>query len=627
MDFFRAQDDARRRTRLLVGLFLLSLICLLLMANLILFLIFSSEPPEPVFYVGVSVVILLIVILSSVFKSLSLRHGGEAVAQMLNARLLAAPSTNAEQRLLNVVEEMAIASGTPVPPVYVMEEAAINAFAAGHSINDAVIGITRGAIDKLSRDELQGVIAHEFSHILHGDMRLNLRLISWLHGIMVLGIMGHYILRAASASRRGNNNNAGIAVFGLGLIVLGASGNFFGGLIKAAVSRQREFLADASAVQYTRNPHGISGALKRIAVDSSSQVLANPATSQISHALFSEGVNHRFSSLFATHPPLEQRIRVLDPQWNGEYSPQPTEKPVSQSSINNPYAHPVLTPLAVTLAIARAGSPDDLDVSDARMIHSNLPEVCALAAHDPLGAEAIICLLMMQQELVPIHAEGAGPELIQQIFSSRLPADIDHNLMAEISRLLPEIVVLEAEHRLPLINICLGTLRQLSTRQYQQFRIILSAIIASDISPDLSSWVLFQLATHHLDRTNNLLPASLLPAQVKLSQSARYLEIFFSLLAHCGHRSPAEAESAFKSAASEMNMPALTFISSESLQLNQFQQATGQLTKLVDTDKLQLLNAMSVCVYHDHKLTASESELLKMTSEMLHWPLPAKILR
>jgi Zn-dependent protease with chaperone function len=559
MDFFRAQHDARRRTRLLVGLFLLSLVCLLIMANLILYFILDTSI-EPTFYIGISITILLIVMLSSMFKALSLKQGGEAVAQMLNAKLLAAPSNNAEQRLLNVVEEMAIASGTPVPPVYVMEEPAINAFAAGHSINDAVIGITRGAIDKLSRDELQGVIAHEFSHVLHGDMRLNLKLIAWLHGIMVLGIMGHFILRAASASRRGNNNNAGIALFGLGLIVLGASGSFFGGLIKAAVSRQREYLADASAVQYTRNPQGIAGALKRIAVDNSSPVLANPAASQISHALFSEGVRLHFSTLFATHPPLEKRIRTLDPQWNGEYQTGVSDTPLPASTAAPSNNQSGLTPLAVALAISRAGAPDGHDISEAQLIHSSLPPACIDSAHSPLGAAAIICLLLMQEELARMPAEKSEPVHTQNLFSVRLSPAVNPALSAEISRIRQNIVSLDVVYRLPLINICLGTLRQLSIGQYQNFRAVLSNIIESDPSPDLASWVVFQLTTHHLDRVTGFKQATPSSGRTTLVQSARSLEVFFSLLAQCGHADIHEAEAAFKASVAYLGMSDLDFI-------------------------------------------------------------------
>lgn len=624
MDFFRAQHDARRRTRLLIGLFLLSLICLLMMANLVLYIVFQSSPQQPALYVGTSTVILIIVLLGSVFKGASLRRGGEAVAQMLNARLLVVPSNDAEQRLLNVVEEMAIASGTPVPPVYVMDEIAINAFAAGHSLNDAVIGITRGAIHKLNRDELQGVIAHEFSHILHGDMRLNLRLIAWLHGIMVLGIAGRYVTRAASTSRRRNNNNAGIALFGIGLIVIGASGNFFGSLIKAAVSRQREYLADASAVQYTRNPQGIAGALKRIAADNQSQVMTNPAVNEISHALFSEGVHLRFSRLFATHPPLHKRIRVLDPQWNGDYPIQTYHEPAISASADRVKSSSVQAPLA--LAIARAGAPDDIDVSDAKTIHASLPAGSLSAAHNPLGAVATVCLLLMQEDLQSLRVYLPDKSRAESTIKMRLPADVSYSLLAEMYRVLSDIVQTEPIHRLPLVNVCLGTLRQMSVNQYRHFRRIIETIISTDRSPDLGSWILFQLISQHLDSAFDLTPAVPSTGRKSLAQSVHQLEIFFSLLANCGHDDD-NAAAAFSRAAAYIALPDLNFKTSTELDLAQFQHATKQLASMKETDKLTVLNAASICVFHDGKLTVKESELLKMTSETLGWPLPAKIFR
>lgn len=622
MDFFRAQDDARRRTRLLVGLFLLSLICLLAVANIILYLAFGQTPQQPGFYLATSAAILLIVLASSLFKSLSLRQGGEAVAQMLDARLLAQPSNVAEQRLLNVVEEMAIASGTPVPPVYVMEETAINAFAAGHSINDAVIGITRGAINKLNRDELQGVIAHEFSHVLHGDMRLNIRLIAWLHGIMVLSIIGHYVLRGASASRR-DNNNAGIALFGLGLVVLGASGNFFGKLIKAAVSRQREYLADASAVQYTRNPQGIAGALKRIAADAASPVLTTPAATQISHALFSEGVHMRFNSLFATHPPLDKRIQAIDPQWDGTYERQQSE-PADTAPPDAAQVPPQpLAAIAVAMALARAGAPDDVDVSNAQAIHGSLSPAITQTAHGPLGAAAIIALLLIREE--PLTADRQQHE--QALSQLQATAQISLNLMMEMERISAQVLQLEPQHRLPVVNICLGTLRQMSLTQYQQFRVTMTSIIAAQQTPALIGWILYELTIRHLDRAFAIAPVASTNVRNYLSQSVPELEIFLSFLSHCGHHSESEARAAFDAAATAVNIKGMQFSALENLNLSQFQHTVAQLSRLADADKKRLLDAVSICVCHDDKLTVIESELLRMSSEMLGWPLPAKIFR
>lgn len=615
MDFFSAQDNARRRTRYLVLLFVLSLFTLLAITNLLLYLIFSFSNtntelvsavgyPDPALYVVVSLAVLLVVIMSSLFKTLSLRQGGDAIARMMNARLLVAASSVDEQKLLNVVEEMAIASGTAVPPVYVMDENSINAFAAGHSIDDAVIGVTRGAMQKLNREQLQGVIAHEFSHILHGDMRLNLRLIGLLHGIMVLGIMGHYMLRAATMSRR-NNNNAAIAVFGIGLLVIGASGTFFGGLIKAAVSRQREFLADASAVQYTRNPAGISGALKRIGSDTGTPYLDNPAATQISHALFSEGVKHKFNALFATHPPLETRIRALEPDWNGTFN-LPL---VSRQSDASPL-------MAAGFAVKRAGSADDADIKEAREVLHAIGAEHLDAIKEPLGATAVICMLMLKQDL-------EGQQEVDQIVRSRMGTS-SPALTAEIIRLSKTQATILPAHRAAMVNLCLGTLRQLTVMQYQQIRAVWAEMLEGDPQPDLHSWLIFQLTSSHLDRQLGFETNTPARQETVLRRSQGELNIFLSVLTYSGGMNGVDADLAFKAASNALKQDSLALIPANQLTLSGFQQAANQLKSLRYADKKQLLHAMLLCVYHDKTITVAENELLRTTAEILGCPLPAK---
>ncbi|TFH73279.1 heat-shock protein HtpX [Gammaproteobacteria bacterium LSUCC0112] len=615
MDFFSAQDNARRRTRNLVLLFVLSLLSLLVMTNALLYLIFSVSNthaelsstignPGWAFYVSVSLAVLLVVVISSLFKTISLRQGGDAIARMMNARLLVSAKSVDEQKLLNVVEEMAIASGTAVPPVYIMDENSINAFAAGHSIDDAVIGVTRGAIQKLNREQLQGVIAHEFSHILHGDMRLNLRLIGLLHGIMVLGFMGHYMLRAASMSRR-NNNNAAIAIFGIGLLIIGASGTFFGGLIKAAVSRQREFLADASAVQYTRNPAGIAGALKRIGSDTGDPFLDNPAASQISHALFSEGIKHTFNALFATHPPLETRIRALEPDWNGTFNLTPSPRQSDASPL-----------MAAGFAVKRAGSADDSDIKEAREILHSIPAGHLDAIKEPLGATAVICMLMLKQDM-------EGQQEVDQIVRNRMGTN-SPALVAEIIRLCRvETTILPAQ-RAAMVNLCLGTLRQLSVTQYQQIRAVWGELLANDPQPDLQSWLIFQLTTSHLDRLLGFETNAQLPQETELQHCQGELSIFLSVLTYSGGMNGIEADLAFKAAAGALKQSSPVLIPANQLTLVGFQQAANQLKSLKLGDKKLFIDAMLLCVYHDKSVTVAENELLRTTSEILGCPLPAK---
>ncbi|HHH89125.1 MAG TPA: heat-shock protein HtpX, partial [Aliiroseovarius sp.] len=286
MDFFQHQDQARRQTALLVLFFSLAVISLVVLTNLLVMFLFGFIDSQTLnspdlggaflarfdwqTFFGIGAVVIAVILLGSLYKIHSLSRGGDAVAEMLGGQRIVDGSGDLDrQKVLNVVEEMAIASGTPVPPVYLIDEDGINAFAAGFSPGDAVIGVTRGCIRQLNREQLQGVIAHEFSHILNGDMRLNIRLMGILHGILILGLIGYFLLRGGSHrhyyQRSSRNSGSGaILGLGLGLVVIGYTGTFFGNLIKAAVSRQREFLADASAVQFTRSNQGIAGALKRI---------------------------------------------------------------------------------------------------------------------------------------------------------------------------------------------------------------------------------------------------------------------------------------------------------------------------------------------------------------------------
>ena len=346
MDYFQNQDVARKRTGLLVFLFITAVILIILSVYFAIGVVLEFAEPEvpgesvqgpsrlwdPELFGMVALGTSGLIAGGSLFKIAALSGGGHTVAELLGGRLLhpdkASPD---ERRLLNVVEEMAIASGLPVPPVYLLEnESGINAFAAGHTTGDAVIAVTSGTLHRLSRDELQGVIAHEFSHILNGDMRLNIRLMGVLFGILVIGLTGWIIFRSSMGGgyvrvgardddRKGFNP---LPLIGLALYVIGYVGVFFGNLIKAAVSRQREFLADASAVQFTRNPDGIAGALKKIGALAEGSHVQDSHAEEASHMFFGEavsGLNELFG-LLSTHPPLVERIRRIDPSFTGDFS-------------------------------------------------------------------------------------------------------------------------------------------------------------------------------------------------------------------------------------------------------------------------------------------------------------------
>ena len=341
MDFFGAQDSARRASGRLVFLFALvvaAVVAVLYVA--VEFYAGAQVAPdglrefrfefEPRRLAAVTAVVGGLILLAAGCKIIALKSGGgDGVARALGCRLVERETANpAEKRLINIVDEMALAAGAQPPAVYLSPDPqTINAFAAGFDESDAVIGVTEGALAALSRDELQGVIAHEFSHILHGDMRLNMRLMGVVFGVAALGYIGHSILRNALffglARRDGGRGALAFAAVGGGLAVLGFVGVLGGNLIRAAISRQREYLADASAVQYTRNPQGIGGALVKLA--STGGVIASPKAVECGHLLFEDGLARGFFNPFATHPPIRKRIKKVLPQWDGELpAPAPT---------------------------------------------------------------------------------------------------------------------------------------------------------------------------------------------------------------------------------------------------------------------------------------------------------------
>jgi Zn-dependent protease with chaperone function len=330
MDFFANQAKARKNTHVLVVYFVLAIVSIIAsvyIASLVIFYGYQSQqqadvpPPglvlwDPTLFLYATLGTLGVVVIGSLYKTAALAQGGSAVAESLGGRLVETGTTHLDERKLrDVVEEMAIAAGVPIPKIYVLDEdEGINAFAAGHSPTDAAIAVTHGCMTLLNRDELQGVIGHEFSHILNGDMRLNLRVMGIIFGILCLGVIGRILLYTRGRGSKGKNP---LMLMGIALIVIGAIGIFFGRLIQAALSRQRESLADASSVQFTRNPAGLSGALQKIGGVGSR--IESPHAGEANHMFFSDGLGKPFFGMFATHPPLEERIRAIDPSWDGKF--------------------------------------------------------------------------------------------------------------------------------------------------------------------------------------------------------------------------------------------------------------------------------------------------------------------
>lgn len=432
-DFFAAQDAARSRSRLLVALFLASVAGLIAAIYLTLMLAFGGGVLwDPDIFLWVAGSTALVVTGASAFKILDLRAGGGRVARSLGGRPVD-PSTADpdERRLVNVVEEMSIAAGVPMPEIYILDkENGINAFAAGFASDDAAVAVTRGCLTRLNREELQGVVAHEFSHILNGDMRLNIKLIGLVFGLLAISIVGQGILRTAFHSR-GNRNKEGAAVvlglaaIGIILMVAGWLGVLFGRLLQSAVSRQREFLADAAAVQFTRNPGGLSNALRKIG--SAGSRVHHEHSQDVAHLFFASGLRSGWAGLFATHPPLAERIRALDPAWDGTMLKMPP--PERAEASQNPQPPSLPATAAGLIAISQ--------LARAQAIHEDLERRFGTEWREPSRARDLVLSLLPggSQEHLGMDDRLALAELLMPQLD-RLPDEDCRELATRLDHLL-----------------------------------------------------------------------------------------------------------------------------------------------------------------------------------------------
>ena len=624
MDFFEHQDQARRNTGRLIALLSLAVLALVALTSLLFALArYLAAPSQTALNLNqanlfkglvaqldwvslawIAALISLAVVLGSLFKWLQLRSGGRAVAEALGGRLIPPNTEQARERqLLNIVEEMAIASGTAVPPVYLMDERGINAFAAGHSPRDAVIGITRGSLEQLNREQLQGVIAHEFSHILQGDMRLNLRLVALLNGILIIGLLGRLLLH--SGHRRGlrrRGGHGGVALLGLGLMLLGALGSFFGNWIKAAVSRQREFLADASAVQYTRNPQGIAGALQKIGGLSGSELEA-PDADEFSHMYFSTGVTHHLKRLMATHPPLEERIRRILPHWQGELR-EPTPAASGADATQGFAGQANTEPSSEDSGVAQPVEPNSDSTSDSRTLLANLPPTLRAASRDPLGAQAVLFGLLLCDQSAVQDRQWLS---LEQHFGT--------TPLKSLKTLIEQSAASADAQRLALIELALPALKQASDRQCQTLLETLDALIRADGRVRLREWCLARIVQHHLQQK----PQG--RERLRLAYCRDETRLLLSLAAYCGAHSQAAARAAYAAGALPLgeNRPLLA---TAQIGLTQLDPALERLTRLKPLEKPPLLKALKACLMADQTMTPTEAELFRALAEALDCPMP-----
>lgn len=648
MNFFEQQDLARRNTTRLVLLLCAAVLSLILVTTLffaaVIYYVYGGdnaylqETQTQTFWQGIfsslswgllgwiTFIVCSVVSLGSFYKLMQLRGGGSAVAEAMGGKLINTNASDSDERkILNIVEEMAIASGTPVPPVYLIEDDAINAFAAGHNPQDAVIGITRGCIRLLKREELQGVVAHEFSHIFHGDMRLNIRLVALLNGILLLGLIGHFLVRSSghrSTFRSSRNKSpAAILSVGIGLIVIGYCGTFFGNLIKAAVSRQREFLADASAVQFTRNPEGISGALKKIGGYVSGSRLESAKAAEFSHMYFSQGVSTAFNALMATHPPLQDRIKRIEPHWDGKYLQ--VEITITNSALAeepaNAQADARFSQLAgvnpteitnnIDASIAAIGQPSPSHLAYAKNTLGTINEAMRAATHDPFSARGLIFGLLLDRNSVTRERQWEG-----------VLKETSRQEVLALQKIAHQSMQLHERARLPLLELSLPALKQLSPEQYAMFKRCLNALIQADKRVNLMEWALHRIVIHHIEGHPKL------ARHRDLRELRNECQLLLSVLAYAGAKKEVDANIAFKLAAENLRLAALTLLPKNAVKIALLDEALNQLNSLKALQKPQLLKAMGRCILSDGEITTAEAELFRAIADGLDCPVPPLLL-
>lgn len=608
MDFFSAQDHARRNSRWLILWFALAvsgIIASVYVVTALALHYFTHDPYSPAspWSLELFLVVLFgvggLIAAGSAWKiAILARRGGARIAEELGGRLVERATAHPlERRLVNVVEEMAIASGVPAPPVYVLdEERGINAFAAGANIDEAIVAVTRGALEQLSRDELQGVIAHEFSHILNGDMRLNLRLIGVLHGILVLTLAGRTLMRGG---RGGGRNGGAFVISGAMLVAAGYLGTLCGKIIKAGVSRQREYLADASAVQFTRNPQGIAGALARIA--GAGSTVEHPRAEEASHMFF--GTSARFSRLLATHPPIDDRIRRIDPVFATRQRIR--ERKAAATAGTLPENISGLSAEGVGAAVGTV-TPQDMEL--AQNLIAALPAGLIETLHTPHGARATVFALLLARD-----AENRQQQLAA--IGERLGED-EAGRCAQVSG---QLVDLPAGERLPLVDLAMPALRELREPDREILLDLADVLIAADRRTSPFEYVLRRLLIAGLrpgarDRSHRADPATLRAGCARL----------LTVLAHAGHEDPESARQAFTAATRIAPFDGQWSFDAQAPRLS-----TRELDRILEdlagtqpVFRRKLVEACTAAVLHDGTVSATEMDLLRAVCQALDCPLP-----
>ena len=631
MNFFEYQEQARRQSRWLVFLFILAVITIIIVIDLAILIAFGMMDIEQqqnllsmqtlkanlTLLLGGALVTTMVVAIASLAKTAALSSGGGKVARDLGGVLVEADAHDPlRRRLYNVVEEIALASGIPVPEIYVLEqESAINAFAAGFTPADAAVAVTRGALEKLSRNELQGVIAHEFSHIFNGDMRLNIRLMGARFGILVLSLIGRRVLRGSYFVGRSKNSNGGaIVLVAVAVTLVGYIGLFFGRWIKSAVSRQREYLADASAVQFTRDPDGIAGALKKIAVYSDASYL-NAESEEVSHMLFGAGEK---MSMFSTHPPMHDRIKRIDGTFRTEdlvqlaktiQRKQRVEAELAEKELNSA-RQGAGSMFDADKLVDQIGNPDFSRILMAAALAASIPEEINAAAHSNQWATEVLFYCLMDPDM-----ELRERQLLA--VATNMGSDSE----ARVRGLLDASPDLAREQRLPLLEVSIPELKRRPPDHVKKVLATVKSLSEVDGQTDVFEYLLAKIIAQHLWESAN--PHSVRMSGKKSLKQLRdkALDVIAVLALH-GNAGAEDIQNAYRSGSAVLDLDSNIPMPDVGDWADTLDSALPDLDRLKPADKGQFVRALIATVMTDNRVAVSEMELLRVVCSVIHVPLP-----
>jgi Zn-dependent protease with chaperone function len=626
MNFFEAQERARKSSRALVWWFILSVIGVILVMYLLVtvFSPFIQSNPQGVYqttdtaplvwwdpemFAWVSAIVGGVIMTGSWVKLAQLSGGGKVVAQSLGGRVVEPTTTDLpERRLLNVVEEMAIASGVPVPGVWIMdEEQGINAFAAGTDPTNAVIGVTRGTLERLTRSELQGVVAHEFSHILNGDMKLNMRLMGWIFGLVMLSMLGRIMvesLRFMRGSRDSKGNGAVLAIVVAGLLVwlVGSIGVLFARMLQAAISRQREYLADASAVQFTRETEGIAGALKKIGGFSGHGTIHSPKAMEARHMFFA---GSGFSSLMATHPPLEKRILAIDPQWKGEML-QGMADPVRVEEFSGTMGFSgTLEQTASRSNVDSLGESVRLDSHVGAVIREDL-RAGKVTAFSKQEAKTLLLGLM-------VAADRDGRGTAKRILEEN---GLDAETVAQVIAWSVDLEAYDSSKKLALVDLSLSWLRKMSQSEAQDFVKTSQALIEADGQVNLFEFLLQKVIERHVMIGLGLKPVPGMRHRRIDDLERELADLLGVFAALAGGGTAIEVAAAGYREHTGRELPGST------AGLAEVSDALAEMDAATPLVKQQILRLCGLVVTDDRFVADQEMELLRATAEAIGAPIP-----